>query len=408
VAGKYRVALVTIDYPPQQRTSAAVQMRDLAEEMLRQGHEPTVIVPSSEIGPPWVLETLDGVEVLRIRARPTRDVGYVRRTINETQLAFLMRRGVAKSPLRDRKWDLIAWYSPTIFFGPLIWSIKRKSGAHAYLILRDLFPEWTVDLGLMRKHVGYWYFRMVANLQYCIADTIGVQTESNLAYMAAWAHRAGRSLEVLRNWQNQGPLRGSSIQFYDTALAGRNIFVYIGNMGLAQGIDVLVDLAASLTSRRDIGFAFIGRGSEVEKMKAKVALHKLDNTLFFDEVPSEEIPGLLAQCQAGLLALHPKHKSHNIPGKFLSYLNAGLPVVARVNHGTDLLGLINREGVGRAFVGHPVSEMKTFAIELCEKPEMHGEMATRALSLGKSMFLPDTAVRQIMAHAEPKAAERRP
>ncbi len=62
---------------------------------------------------------------------------------------------VRRSPLHSTKWDLIVWYSPPIFFGPLIWVLRRASGARTYLILRDIFPEWAADLGIIKKGPVY-------------------------------------------------------------------------------------------------------------------------------------------------------------------------------------------------------------------------------------------------------------
>lgn len=390
--------MVSTDYPPL-CTSAAVQMRDLAQEMLRQGHEPVVIVPSDELSSPWATDVMDGVQVLRLAGLRTRHTSYLRRTISELLLPFVMIRSLRKSPFRDTSWDLVAWYSPTIFFGPLIWLLKRTSRCRTYLILRDIFPEWALDLGLLRKGPAYAFFKAVAKFQYAIADTIGVQTPSNLTYLADWANRPGRRLEVLQNWQTPAPDIGSSIIVANTPLAGRKIFVYIGNMGVAQGMDIFIDLADRLKHRTDVGLLFVGRGSEVPRLKARVHELSLLNTLFFDEVDSREMPGLLAQCHIGLLALDPRHKTHNIPGKFLTYLLAGLPVLARVNAGTDLAHLIENEGVGRVYVGESAQVFSTFAEEIIDSLVEHKEMASRGRALAEKMFSPATAVRQIAATA---------
>ena len=68
--------------------------------------------------------------------------------------------------------------------------------------------------------------------------------------------------------------------------------------------------------------------------------------MFFDEIDPGEIPLLFAQCHIGLVALDPRHKTHNIPGKFLSYMKSGLPVLGRVNPGNDLIDLIGEYNVG--------------------------------------------------------------
>ena len=237
----------------------------------------------------------------------------------------------ASSPYAGAKWDLLAWYSPPIFFGTLISLLRWKSHARTYLILRDIFPEWAVDLGLFRRGPVYFAFKTIAAFQYSVAEIIGVQTQSNLAYLSNWADPPARRIEVLHNWLTVTPDVGCSISVGNSALAGRKIFVYIGNMGVAQGMDIFMELIQSLRHRDDIGFLFVGRGTEFAKLEAEKASRELNNVLFFGEIDSSEIPGLLGQCQVGLVALHPDHKTHNIPGKFVSYVQYGLPVLARVN-----------------------------------------------------------------------------
>jgi glycosyltransferase involved in cell wall biosynthesis len=390
-----RIAIISTDYPPL-RTSAAVMLRDLARQFAALGHRPVVIVPSLTSGQPWTVEQLEGVEVLRVAAPPTRASTHLRRAIAEMWLPFAMLRNVRKSPFGSTKWDLLVWYSPPIFFGPLIWALRRTSGARTYLILRDIFPEWALDLGLVRKGPSYLILKMFAAFQYAISDTIGIQTESNLSYLPDWTKSAGRRVEVLRNWVAATPCVGCSIQIARTALAGRKIFAYIGNMGVAQGMDIFIELIESLRHRQDIGFVFVGRGTEFSSLIAERTSRSLDNVLFFEEIDPSEIPGLLAQCRVGLVALHPDHRTHNIPGKFVSYVQYGLPVLARVNGGNDLAGLIENEGVGRVYVGHSVDGLRRLAEELIDNDELRRSMSERGRQLGRRMFSPEMAARQIV------------
>lgn len=379
------------------RTSAAIQMHDLAIEFFRQGHEPIVITPSTGLNTPWETEIMDGVQVLRLAVARKRDTGsYFLRTISELIVPFRMMLNLRKSPFRNEQWKLIAWYSPTIFLGPLIWQIKRSSGCYAYLVLRDIFPEWAHDLGLIRKGITYAFFKLIANFQYSIADTIGVQTASNLSYLKAWTNRPNRHLEVLYNWQTQSKNIGSSITVSNTFLAGRKIFAYIGNMGIAQGMDIFIDLAASLKNNKEFGFLFVGRGSEFTRLKDRTKAHSLSNILFFNEVDPQEIPGILEQCHIGLLALDTRHKTHNIPGKFLTYLLASIPVLARVNAGTDLEKLIEEEGVGKVYVGESVEEFRKLAEEIVNSKVSYELMSSNGRKLAKRMFSTTAAVNQIL------------
>jgi glycosyltransferase involved in cell wall biosynthesis len=390
-----RVALIAVAYPPV-RSSVAVQMRDLAVEFAAQGHQPVVLVPDDRIGRPWELENVDGVDVLRLRARRTRDIGYLLRTFNEFVLPWAMLRALRQSPLGSQRWDAVVWYSPSIFLGPLVRALKRASHCRSYLILRDIFPDWAADLGLMRRRsLAYRVLKRIERQQHEAADIIGIQAPSNRVYLSRLEGKPGTEIEVLWNWLAYAPNSGCTIDVSNTRLAGRTILVYAGNMGVAQRLDALVDLADRLRYRRDIGFLFVGRGSEVPRLRSIAAERRLDNVLFHDEVDAKEIPGLLAQCHVGLLALDPRHRTHNIPGKFLAYLQAGLPILARVNANNDLVGLIKSEGVGRVDVGESLDSLQRIAEELAGNVSCREGMSERSRTLARKLFSPCTAVTQI-------------
>jgi glycosyltransferase involved in cell wall biosynthesis len=388
------IALLSMDFPPL-RSSAAVQMRDLAAEFVKAGHEPTVIVPDNHLAVPWTIQSIGGLRVVRIASPDARAGSNLRRAIVEAFLPFVLYRALRKSPLRNEAWDAVVWYSPSIFFGPLVWLMRRKRRFSTYLILRDIFPEWTVDLRIMRKGPTYAFFKAVAALQYWIADTIGIQSPSNAVYLRRWSRV--KRIEVLQNWLAPAANVGCRIHLPDTVLAGRTVFVYIGNMGVAQSLGIFLDAADLLHKRSDLGFLFVGRGTESKRLAADAERRNLRNVLFHDEIEPEEIAGLLAQCHVGILALDTRHRTHNVPGKFLSYMQAGLPVLARVNAGIDLAELIEREQLGRVYVGDAPEEIGRLVQHLADAREERTCMAARAHALSEKMFSPSVAVRQILA-----------
>jgi len=154
-------ALISDTFPPY-RTSGAVQIRDLSREFVRQGYQLTVILPSYELGRPWLLEEMDGIQILRLRAPKTKDIGYVRRTVGEFYMPFSMLDNIKKSPLAQQRWDGVIWYSPSIFHGPLAHALKVRSDCRGYLIIRDIFPEWAFDMGLISFGLPYYFFKMIA------------------------------------------------------------------------------------------------------------------------------------------------------------------------------------------------------------------------------------------------------
>lgn len=387
--------LVIADVFPPLRSSGAVQLRDLCAELAGQGHEVTVLVASPGLAQPWRIDASNGVRVVRLRTPRTKDVGHLRRAVGELLMSGVMLRRLRRSTLREETWDGVVWYSPTIFLGPVARAMKACSGCRGYLIVRDIFPEWALDMGIMRKGLPYAFFRLVADYQYRVADVIGVQAPGNLAFFGKWRRRPAQRVEVLHNWLAAAPDRGCSISIAATSLAGRSIFVYAGNMGVAQGVGALLDLAAALRSCTDIGFVFVGRGSDAAQLRRDASRRSLDNVLFFDEIEPDEIPGLYSQCRAGIVALDPRHRTHNIPGKFLSYMQAGLPVLAVLNPGNDLAELIRSHRVGVACTDAG-PELHEAARRLLAQLSSDEAITTRCRNLWSEMFSVAAAARQIV------------
>jgi glycosyltransferase involved in cell wall biosynthesis len=391
-----RLVLIADTYPPQ-RSSGAVQLRDLTREFLNQGHTVSVILPSPSQKESWSLEDFGGIHVLRLKAPRTKVVGKFRRAISEVLMPFYMLRNFRRSPLSSEKWDAVLWYSPSIFHGLLADAIKKKNTSVGYLIIRDIFPEWAIDLGLMKRGLPYVFFKCVAQFQYSIADVIGIQTTGNRKYFEDWLKRPGRKLEVLQNWLDEPAKVRCSIQLDQSELVGRQIFVYAGNMGIAQGLEIVIELANRLLERKDIGFLFVGRGSSTVRLKELVTAYELNNVLFFDEIDPDEIPGLYAQCIAGMVVLDPKHKSHNIPGKFITYMQSGLPVLAIINSGNDLVNIIRTEQVGKVCESRSIEELEMLAEDLLAQIATDHSLSLRCKHLFKREYSVHSAVKQIIS-----------
>lgn len=389
-----RLLLVADTYPPA-RISGAIQMRDLADELSRQGHDVLVLVPGQQVAGGWHVDVMDGTTVLRVWAPKAKEVGRVRRALAEVMLPFSLLAGLARSPFWREPREGIVWYSPTIFLGPLVFWLKRRWACPTYLILRDLFPDWAVDAGVMKRGWVYSFFKAVERFQYRQADVIGVQSPSNQALVARDAGAAAR-IEVLHNWQSSLPERqtGAIPEGLDEWMGHRTIFVYAGNMGVAQDLDVFLEAVRRLPNRSDMGLLLLGRGSERERLRT--AAEALDGVVRVeDEVPEALLLKILERCHIGIVSLNPGHRSHNIPGKLLTYLRSGLPVLACVNVGNDLIGLLETEGCGMAIAGPDPTALASACRQLIDDREGRKVMGERGIRLARRLFTADHAARQI-------------
>ena len=388
-----KLALIADVYPPM-RSSGAVLIHDLAQAMVEHGHDVTVLVPAPGISRSVEVERTGKLTVVRIKTLDTRDKPYAWRMMAEAAMPLIMRRRLKKAKFDLASFDGLAWYSPSIFFGPLVAAIKRESGCPGYLILRDIFPEWAADLGLIGRGVPFRALQAVARYQYRQADIIGVQTPGNLAFFEEVSGVSAR-IEVLQNWMAPAKSGPCSIDLSSGPLKGRTIFAYTGNMGVAQDMDKIMRLAAALKDDSRVGFVFVGRGSEAERLRGEVAQRSLDNVLMFDEIGTDEMGGLYDQVDYGLVSLSHKHKWHNIPGKFIGYMHAGLPVLASVNPGNDMITLIDDEQVGKASTDPNGEDLVPLALQLVDAKAGQGAMAARCRDLAQRLFSADTCATQI-------------
>ena len=372
--------IVTDAYFPS-NSSVSVLLSDLAQAFIAQSIEINILVSVS--GQDLPLRTWDhnGCEVISVNALKTKDIGYFRRTINEFINPWLIWRTIEKSAaFKNKRYDGVIWYSPTIFWGPLIKRLKQHFQCRSYLILRDIFPDWALHVGALNRGLPYWFFKRVEQYQYQQADCIGVQSPNNLIYFQKHNPQASKRAQVLWNWTAKLPASPSkvSINISNTALKDKMVFVYAGNLGVAQGgATALLALANNLGSHADVGILVVGRGSAIDTLRAQIASENLHNILVFDEIDAAEMPSLLNQCHAGLVFLDRRHQTHNIPGKFLSYVQSGLPTLAWVNPNNDLIEMIKKYGLGYAYSGYAISKYYASAAQLIEDVKANKKQTAR-------------------------------
>ena len=388
------VLIVTDTYPPL-RTSGAQQIYDLGQAFIQEHHQVTIVTPEPNQAQSIDIQTQEGIQVVRVKCFQTKDVNYIQRTAAEFINPFVIWSYLKSSQIMNQKIDGVIWYSPSIFWGPLVKRLKAHFQCKAYLILRDIFPDWALDLGIIKKGPVFSMLKAVEKFQYQQADVIGAQSPNNLSYLVSRYPSLNLKTQVLWNWIGPIKAKSGSIDLSKSGLKGRSIFVYAGNMGVAQSMDCLIDLASELKDRKDVGFVFVGRGSEVARLRRRVADEGLSNTLFFDEIHSDEIPALYKQCQAGILTLDPRHTAHNIPGKLLTYLRSGMPVLAVVNPGNDLLTLLVREKIGVAIENNQLDDVLKGFMQLETLVNMKEAVSRRCEDVCSKLFSATHAAKQI-------------
>lgn len=166
------------------RNSGALQLKDLTDQLVADGHLVTIIYPDPEISEYLKVERERGVVVVRTKAIKTKGANLIKRAFGEILNPYIALLVLNLSKFSISKFDGIITYSPSIFLNPLVKKFKHSSNCYSYLILRDIFPDWAGKLGLIRENgIIYSYFSFVAYQHYREAKKIGVQSKGDLGYM---------------------------------------------------------------------------------------------------------------------------------------------------------------------------------------------------------------------------------
>lgn len=371
-------------------------MYDMATELHRQNHDVIVLTPSDRISENVEISSEGGLEVVRVKTRKIKGASKVFRALEEARLSSLV-WGRAKQFLLQNSGDLIVYYSPTIFWGALVRRLKSIWKCPAYLILRDIFPAWAVDIGLLNKGLVYYFFRTKEILQYDVADRIAVQSPANLEYFAREFPSAGYRLEVLYNWMR---LHEENLpQTYhrkQLGLQDKVVFFYGGNLGVAQDVDNILRLASSLAGQDHIRFVLVGEGSEVPRLREFIAGRRAHNIQLLPAVSHREYLSMLSEFDVGLLSLDSRLKTHNVPGKLLGYMYWGKPILASINRGNDLFEILGNNQAGFCCLNGDDNELRASALRLASDPELRARMGRNSRKLLERMFSVECAVQQVL------------
>ena len=394
-----RILLIVDSYPPDTLNAAGRMMRELADCLTEQGHEILLATPSPSIATKFELIQEGKLSVLRARSRVAKGQSHMARGLAEIGFPVKLWSALSQTGWMRKPVDGVVWYSPSIFFGPLVAWIKWRHRAQTYLILRDIFPNWALETGTIKPGVIATALRLVAELQYLVADTIGIQAEKDAGYLNHLPHE---KIQVLPNWVSPSREAISPPDWMEEDWFIKNEIIVLGGaLGPAQDPDAILRLATRLKTRPTGIVLIVGDGDRSAFYEKSLRLG-LENIVIKPGLSGPEFDLLLTKAKLGLISLHPNLRTQNVPGRFLSHLNAGLPTVASLNKNSQLFELFLQAQCGIAVESGDDDSFYEAVIRVLDRPEERESLAASAKLLAKR-FQPIEAARSIMSHLGPKA-----
>ena len=330
---------------------------DLLRYFRDAGHSVYTISPyEKRTGLQTAYEEKNGIHMLHVR------------TGNVTGMVSLIEKGLAQLSIEpifikaikkyysNVKFDLVMYSTPPITFCNAIEYVKRRDNAKTYLLLKDIFPQNAVDIGMMSKsgikgHL-YKFFRNKEKKLYGLSDYIGCMSPANVEYVKQnnpeidnyRVEVCPNCIEVVDKSINAEDRR-SIRKKYDIPLEKR-VFVYGGNLGKPQGIDFLIECLHSQENSKDNYFLIVGDGTEYGKIEEFVKSSNQNNIRLMKRLPQEDYDTMVGACDVGMIFLDHRFTIPNFPSRVLSYMQAKIPVLACTDPNTDIGKIIEEAGFG--------------------------------------------------------------
>ena len=329
---------------------------DLLRTLRDRGHcVYTVSTHEKRVGKPTALTEESGIHTLRVRTGNITKCGLLEKGISTLRIEGQFKRAIKKY-FNGVKFDLVLYSTPPITFAKVVQYVKKRDGATSYLLLKDIFPQNAVDIGVLKKSglkgLLYRFFRRKEKRLYAFSDRIGCMSEANCRYLLT--HNPEVDATRVEVCPNSVEVRDMTVsveeRFALRAKYGipqdKTVFVYGGNLGKPQGVDFLMDCLRREADRENTYFLIVGDGTEYGKLEAFFAAEQLPNAKLLRRLPKEDYDRMVAACDVGLIFLDHRFTIPNFPSRLLSYMQAGVPVLASTDPNTDVGEVIVNGGFG--------------------------------------------------------------
>lgn len=316
---------------------------DLAEE-LNKKHSITVVVSEEK---QKINETKGqeerGIQVLRVKIGNLYGVSFIEKGITFVTMQRKIKKAIKKY-LNNEKFDLILFMAPPVTLGNVVKYAMKKYNAKSYLMQKDIFPQNSLDLGILsKKNPMYYYFKHKEKVMYKAASKIGCMSQGNIDYLLEHNKFLNKQkLELFPNTITIKPINEKETTIREKYNIGKDkvLAMYGGNFGKPQGVDFIKKVLDTYKNDERVVFFFSGKGTEKDKLFNYIKEKDFKNVITQDYIPREDYQEILKETDIGLVFLDYRFTIPNIPSRTLSYFEYSIPIMAATDKNTDYKDII--------------------------------------------------------------------
>jgi glycosyltransferase involved in cell wall biosynthesis len=250
--------------------------------------------------------------------------------------------------LRVRRPNVVVATSPQLLCACTGWVLARRWRVPFVFEVRDLWPESILAVGAMEENVVVRLLKQVARFLYYHADQVvtvgeGYRQEIHQRYGLPLA-----AMEVIPNGIDPQVfvpgVRANAVR-RELGWDDRFVALYLGTLGMAHGLETVLDVAEALSDDQRFLFALVGEGAEKARLKAVAAERRLVNVQFHDQQPKHRVPEIYAACDLGLVTLRDRPLFRAVlPSKIFELMACERPILISV--GGEARRLVEESGGG--------------------------------------------------------------
>ena len=418
--------------------------QDLMRKFRDEGHQVYIVCPvERRLGLVTTLAGNKGVRILNVKTLNIQKTNVVEKGLG-TLFIEEQYKSAIKKYLGDVTFDLILYSTPPITFPKVIDYLKRTNpAAKSYLLLKDIFPQNAVDIGMLQdmlvqgskfkveswigfgKYQLYKMFRRKEKRLYALSDYIGCMSPANVEYVIKHnpevdpekVEVAPNSIEAPcppkgENFENESEddkvLRENNERYhirekYDLPL-DKPIFIYGGNLGKPQGIPFLIECLEANAHRDDCHFVVVGNGTEfhylesrITQMKERAQKEQMPfNVSLMKGLPKKDYDQLVRSCDMGMIFLDHRFTIPNYPSRLLSYLENRMPVLCATDPNTDMGRIAEENGYGYWCESNSVEAFSALVDKMLTSDRK--EMGEKGYGFLNKNYLVGNTYHTIMAH----------
>jgi colanic acid biosynthesis glycosyl transferase WcaI len=386
-----RILFLTENYPPE-TNAAASRVHERAVFWQRWGHHVTVLTTAPNFPQGrlfdgyrnrwWQRETLDGIEIIRVKTFITANQGVVLRTLDF--LSFMVSAFVAGLFLRRP--DVVVATSPQFFTAIGGWAIAALRRLPFVFELGDLWPRSIVAVGALRAGRIVDLLERIELFLYRRATTVVALTYAFKHDLVARGIPVGK-IVVIRNGVDLARYRPRARDLErakSLGVAGKFVVGYIGTHGLAHDLGNVLAAAERLSAERAVAFLFVGAGADRERLIAEAQRRALANVVFVPMQPKDAMASIWSICDIALVHLkNAPAFSEVIPSKIFEAMAMGLPILL-VSPDGEASQILAEDGAGLwAPAGDPTALAEAIR-RLFEDTTLRDTLAQRSLAAAQN------------------------